>query len=58
MHIAAEGGFPKELLQRMQLLEVLAAQPFKLKYNSFTEIHSENDLKLTATYFTNYSTGA
>jgi hypothetical protein len=30
MHIAAECGLPKELLQRVQLLEVLAAQPLKL----------------------------
>jgi hypothetical protein len=30
MHIAAEGGFPKKLLQRMQLLEVLATKPLKL----------------------------
>jgi hypothetical protein len=34
MHIAAERGLPKELLQRVQLLEVLAAQPLKLKYDS------------------------
>jgi hypothetical protein len=27
MDIATEGGLPKELLQRVQLLEVLAAQP-------------------------------
>jgi hypothetical protein len=30
MHIAAERGFPKELLQWVQLLKVLAAQPLKL----------------------------
>jgi hypothetical protein len=31
MHIAAECGFPKELLQRVQLLEVLAAKPLQLE---------------------------
>ena len=41
MDIAAKCGLPKQLLQRVQLLEVLAAQPLKLKYNSFTEIHKD-----------------
>jgi hypothetical protein len=31
MHIAAECGFPKELLQRVQLLKVLAAKPLQLE---------------------------
>jgi hypothetical protein len=35
MHIAAECGFPKELLQRVQLLKVLAAKPLKLEYDAF-----------------------
>jgi hypothetical protein len=39
MHIAAERGLPKELLQRMQLLEVLAAEPLKLEYDAFAEVH-------------------
>jgi hypothetical protein len=39
MHIAAERGLPKELLQRVQLLEVLAAQPLKLEYDAFAEFH-------------------
>jgi hypothetical protein len=39
MHIAAERGLPKELLQRVQLLEVLAAKPLKLEYDAFAEVH-------------------
>jgi hypothetical protein len=39
VHIAAESRFPKELLQRVQLLEVLAAKPLKLEYNTFAEVH-------------------
>jgi hypothetical protein len=39
MDIAAERGLPKELLQGMQLLKVLAAQPLKLEYNTFAEVH-------------------
>jgi len=39
MHIAAEGGLPKELLQRVQLLEVLAAKTLKLEYDAFAEFH-------------------
>jgi hypothetical protein len=39
MHIAAEGGLPKELLQRVQLLEVLAAKTLKLEYDAFAEVH-------------------
>ena len=39
MHIAAERGLPKELLQRVQLLEVLPSQSFEFEYNSFTEFH-------------------
>jgi hypothetical protein len=34
MHIAAEGGLPKELLQRVQLLEVLATQSLEFEYDS------------------------
>jgi hypothetical protein len=41
MHIAAERGLPKELLQRVQLLEVLAAKPLKLEYNAFAEVHKD-----------------
>ena len=36
MDIAAERGLPKELLQRVQLLEVLAAQSLQFKYDSLT----------------------
>jgi hypothetical protein len=39
MHIAAERGLPKELLQGMQLLKVLAAKPLKLEYDAFADIH-------------------
>ena len=39
VHIAAERGLPKELLQRVQLLEVLAAKPLKLEYDAFAEVH-------------------
>jgi len=42
VHIATESGLPKELLQRMQLLEVLAAKPLKLEYDAFAEVHEEN----------------
>jgi hypothetical protein len=42
MHIAAEGALPKELLQRVQLLEVLAAKPLQLEYDAFAEIHLTN----------------
>ena len=42
MHIAAERGLPKELLQRVQLLKVLAAKPLKLEYDAFAEVHEEN----------------
>ena len=41
MHIAAESGLPKELLQRMQLLKVLAAKPLKLEYDAFANIQEE-----------------
>ena len=39
MHIATERGLPKELLQRVQLLEVLATQALKFEYDAFTEVH-------------------
>jgi hypothetical protein len=39
MDIAAERGLPKELLQGMQLLKVLAAKPLKLEYDAFADIH-------------------
>jgi hypothetical protein len=39
MYIAAKSGLPEELLQRMQLLEVLAAKPLKLEYDAFAEFH-------------------
>jgi hypothetical protein len=42
MDIATECGLPKELLQRMQLLKVLAAKPLKLEYDAFAEVHEEN----------------
>ena len=42
VHIAAERGLPKELLQRVQLLKVLAAKPLKLEYDAFAEVHEEN----------------
>jgi hypothetical protein len=45
MHIAAERGLPKELLQRVQLLEVLAAKPLKLEYNAFADIHEGDYLR-------------
>jgi hypothetical protein len=41
MYIAAKSGLPKELLQRVQLLEVLAAKPLKLEYNAFAEVHKD-----------------
>jgi hypothetical protein len=41
MDIATEGGLPKELLQWVQLLEVLAAKPLKLEYNAFAEVHKD-----------------
>ena len=41
MHIATECGLPEKLLQRVQLLEVLAAQPLKFEYDSFAEIHKD-----------------
>jgi hypothetical protein len=41
MHIAAERGLPKELLQRVQLLEVLAAKPLQLEYDAFAEFHKD-----------------
>jgi hypothetical protein len=47
VHIATEGGLPKELLQRVQLLKVLAAKPLKFKYNSFAKVHM--DFLLTTT---------
>jgi hypothetical protein len=34
MYIAAESGLPKELLQRVQLLEVLATQSLEFEYDS------------------------
>jgi hypothetical protein len=37
--IAAKRGLPKQLLQGMQLLKVLAAKPLKLEYNAFADIH-------------------
>jgi hypothetical protein len=39
MDIAAKRGLPKELLQGMQLLKVLAAKPLKLEYDAFADIH-------------------
>ena len=39
MDIATECGLPKELLQWVQLLEVLAAQPLKLEYDALAEVH-------------------
>ena len=42
VYITAERGLPKELLQRVQLLKVLAAQPLKLEYDAFAEVHEEN----------------
>jgi hypothetical protein len=39
--IAAKSGLPKELLQGVQLLKVLAAKPLQFKYNSFAEVHVE-----------------
>ena len=39
MHIAAERGLPKELLQRMQLLKVLATQSLEFEYNALTKGH-------------------
>jgi hypothetical protein len=42
MDIATECGLPKELLQWVQLLEVLAAQALQFEYDSFTEIHLTN----------------
>ena len=41
MDIATEGRLPKELLQRVQLLEVLAAKPLKLEYDAFAEVHKD-----------------
>jgi hypothetical protein len=35
VYITAERGLPKELLQRVQLLKVLAAKPLKLEYDAF-----------------------
>jgi hypothetical protein len=39
MDIAAERGLPKELLQWVQLLKVLAAKPLKFEYDAFADIH-------------------
>ena len=41
MYIAAKSGLPEKLLQRVQLLEVLAAKPLKLEYDAFANIHEE-----------------
>ena len=39
--IAAKSGFPKELLQRVQLLEILATQAFEFEDEAFAEVHVE-----------------
>jgi hypothetical protein len=49
MDIATEGGLPKELLQRVQLLKVLAAKPLKLEYDAFADIHEGDYLRQLAT---------
>ena len=49
MHIATERGLPKELLQRVQLLKVLAAKPLQLKYDAFADIHEGDYLRQLAT---------
>jgi hypothetical protein len=41
MHIATERGLPKQLLQRMQLLEILATQAFEFEDEAFAEVHVE-----------------
>ena len=49
MDIAAERGLPKELLQWVQLLKVLAAKPLKLEYDAFAEVHEGDYLRQLAT---------
>jgi hypothetical protein len=39
--IAAKRGFPKELLQRVQLLEILATQAIEFEDEAFAEVHVE-----------------
>ena len=45
MYITTQRGFPKQLLQRVQFLQIVAAKPLQFQYKTFSNIH--NTRKIT-----------